>query len=134
MAKKIFVWIYTFQAILRPFLPYDFFFKISKFYISPISNFWKIGIETQVGNPIETNKLSHTTMTFRRTLAANRLVQCQFFKNLYFFGHSRKKLRNISLAPFAPVQPTVRHPTSRIPKFKHSTFCNWSHLSLQIPI
>jgi hypothetical protein len=25
----------------------------------------------------------------------------------YFFGHSRKKLRNISLAPFAPVQPNA---------------------------
>jgi hypothetical protein len=56
----------------------------------------KIGIETQVGNIIEKNNFSHTTMTFRRTLAANLLVKCQM---------ARMYSRNISLAPFAPVQP-----------------------------
>jgi hypothetical protein len=33
MAKKLFLWIYTFQAILRPFYLFNFFFKISKFFV-----------------------------------------------------------------------------------------------------
>ncbi len=81
LGKKICLWIYTFQEIPRRFYPYIFFrnfkshFEISKKHIA--TRVWDT-------STIGRNNFSHTTMTFRQTLASQftRAGQKSGFRNL----------------------------------------------------